>query len=364
MQRSAISRRGFLGVLAAAGTAIGLSACGAPGGGSSTSGSTSLTMFHWAGAQGAVPKKVGDAYAAAHGIKISYIEGTNADTFPKLVSSVQINPDKPLLNLGFFNAQSFANGDNSKLWLPVPASVTNAGQVLKSYQLATGNGAYMVMDAMGLVYSKKAFPKPPTSWMQLFDAAYRGKVTTWDAPAFGVNGLPVISKLNGGSETNYRPGIDIFAKAARAGQFNGFISSIDQLRQQLIAGEVVIAPGFQGVAEPWIRAGDPIGFAVPEEGVMAFPEGFQLVKGSSDAQVTAAAGLMNELFAPANVSAYCQATGTIPLVEGATLGEKYADRPSFQLQTVQSAIQLDWSALVSASTAATKAWNDEVKANI
>ncbi|MDR6320221.1 ABC transporter substrate-binding protein [Actinoplanes couchii] len=360
-----VSRRNFLGLTAGIGTAIGLSACSAPGGGSGDgAGQTSLTMFHWAGAQGEVPKKIGDAYAAANNIKISYIEGTNADTFPKLVSSVQINAQNPLLNLGFFNGQSFANGETTNLWLPVPDSVANVAKVLPDYRIASGHGAYMVMDAMGLIYNKEAFPTPPTSWAQLFDAKYKGKVTTWDAPAFGVNALPVIAKLNGGSESNLQPGIDVFAAAAKAGQFNGFISSLDQLRQQLIAGEVVIAPGFQGVAEPWIKAGDPIGFAVPTEGVMAFPEGFQIVNGSTEAQVTASAALMNQMFDPGNVSAYCAATGTIPLVEGATLGADYADRPSFQLSTVEAAIKLDYPALVAATEAATKSWNDQVKANI
>ncbi|WP_157767644.1 MULTISPECIES: ABC transporter substrate-binding protein [Actinosynnema] len=361
------SRRSFLRATAFAGLAAGLAACGTPGGSSpsSPSGATKLTMFHWAGAQGTVPKQVGEAFAKANGVDLSYIEGTNADTFPKLVSSVQINPDNPLLNLGFFNPQSFAQGSASDLWLPVPDSVTNADKVNSAYRIADRKGAYLVMDAMGLVYSKKAFPDgPPKSWMELFDSAHKGKVTTWDAPSFSVNALPVISKLNGGSEADFQPGIDVFGRAARDGQFRGFISSLDALRQQLVSGEVVIAPGFQGVAEPWIKAGDPIGFAVPEEGVMAFPEGFQIVKGSTDAQVQAAAKLMNDLFDPARVSAYCAATGTIPLVDGATLAPEHADRPSFQLSTVEGAIKLDWNALVGSLKDATTAWNNDVKANI
>lgn len=359
-----MSRRGFLRVAGvSAGAAAVLAACGTPERGS-VSGGADITMFHWAGAQGTVPVRIGDAYAKAKGVKVNYIEGTNADTFPKLVSSVQINRSKPLLNLGFFNAQSFAQGNTQDLWLPVPASVTAVSGVLPKYQIADRKGAYLVMDAMGLVYNKNAFPTPPTSWMDLFAAAYRGKVTTWDAPAFSVNALPVIAKLNGGSESNLQPGIDVFAQAAKAKQFRGFISSVDQLRQQLNSGEVVIAPGFQGVAEPWIQAGDPIGFAVPNEGVMAFPEGFQIIKGSTDAQVSAAADLMNELFSPDNVSAYCNATGTLPLVQGAALDSRYSNRPSFQLSTVEQAIQLDWAQLANSVTAATKSWNDQVKANL
>jgi putative spermidine/putrescine transport system substrate-binding protein len=364
MSTTSFSRRGFLSAGISAAALAALAACSTPGGSSSTAARTALTMFHWVGAQGTVPVKVGDAFAKANDIDLTYIEGTNGETFPRLLSSVQINADKPLLNLGFFNAQSFAQGDDSDLWNTVPDSLSNVANVIDKYKVESGKGAYMVMDAMGLMYNTNVFPEPPTSWMQLFDPQYAGKVTTWDAPSFGVNALPVISKLNGGSETDFEPGIEIFANAAKAGQFNGFISSLDSLRQQLNSGAIVIAPGFQGVAEPWIQAGDPIGFAVPEEGVMAFPEGFQIVKGSSDAQVAASEKLMNEIFSAENVSAYCAATGTIPLVEGATLEAQYADRASFQLETVEGAIQIDWTALVASITDATDAWNTNVKANI
>ncbi|GAA3604905.1 ABC transporter substrate-binding protein [Kineosporia mesophila] len=364
MNSNNLTRRGFFGASALAGL-MGMAACGSPGGSSSgASGSTKLTMFHWAGAQATVPEKVGDAFAEANNVDVAYIEGTNADTFPKLVSSVQINKNSPLLNLGFFNGQSFAQGNASDLWEPVPASVTNIDAVNSKYQIADRRGAFMVMDAMGLIYSKKAFKTPPTSWMDLFDSAYRGKVTTWDAPAFSVNALPVIAKLNGGSESDLRPGIDIFSKAAKAGQFHGFIASIDALRQQLNSGEVVIAPGFQGVAQPWIDAGDDIGFVAPKEGLMAFPEGFQLVAGSSEAQLEESAKLLNELFAPENVAEYCNLNGLIPLVEGAELKAELADKETFQLAAVESAIQIDWATLVENIEDATTAWNKDVKANI
>jgi putative spermidine/putrescine transport system substrate-binding protein len=340
-----------------------LSACGTPGG--SSGGRTELTMFEWAGAQGQVPKEVAQAFAKKNDVTIRYIEGTNADTFPKLVSSVQINPDKPLLNLGFFNAQSFAQGAGQKLWAPVSSSaVPNLAKVLPQYRQADGLGAYMIMDAMGILYNTKAFPTPPTSWTDLFDSRYRGKVTTWDAPSFSVNAVPVINKIEGGAENDLSKGIAAFSAAAKKGQFAGLIASIDQLRQQLVSGQVVIAPGFQGVAQPWIDAGDPIGFAVPSQGVMAFPEGFQLVKGSSDAQLKAAEQLMNEIIAPDAVSRYSAATATIPLIEGATLPARFRDKPSFQLKTVQEAIQLDWSALVGDVQKATDQWNRDVKAHL
>ncbi|MFE2498483.1 PotD/PotF family extracellular solute-binding protein [Streptomyces scopuliridis] len=360
-----LSRRDLLRTTGVAGLSLLggglLSACGAPGG--SSGGGTELTMFHWAGAQGEVPKRIGDAFAKKNGVTVRYIEGTNAETFPKLVTSVQVNAKKPLLNLGFFNAQSFAQGAGEGLWAPVDDTlVPNAAKVLPEFRRPDGLGVYTVMDAMGILYNTKVITTPPKSWLDLFSPEYRGRVTTWDAPAFSVNAAPVINKLKGGTEDDLSKGIAAFSVAAKKGQFNGFVSSIDQLRQQLNSGQVVIAPGFQGVAQPWIDAGDPIGFAVPSEGVMAFPEGFQLVKGSRSAQLEEAAKLMNEILAPAAVSSYSAATATIPLIEGAELPAAFRDKPGFQLKTVKEAIQLDWALLAKNIQQATDRWNRDVKA--
>ncbi len=94
------------------------------------------------------------------------------------------------------------------------------------------------------------------------------------------------------------------------------------------------------------------------------PRGFQLVKGSSEAQLEQSAALLGELFTPENVAEYCNLNGLIPLVEGAQLKDELADKETFQLSAVESAIQIDWATLVENIESATTAWNKDVKANI
>jgi putative spermidine/putrescine transport system substrate-binding protein len=359
-----LARRDFLrlGGLAVGGSVL-VAAC-ASSGGSGSGGNVSLTMFIWSGDQATEPRKAVASFQKANpDVSVSFIEGTNGTTFPQLVASVQADPNKPLLNLGFFNAQSFAQG--ADIWSPITtAEVPNMANVLSQYKVSSGLGAYMVMDAMGIVYNKKLVKSEPTSWMDLFDSAYKGKVTTWDAPEFSVNALPVISILNGGSSSNLDPGIKIFSEAAKNGQFLNLITSLSQQEQELTTGQVALTPGFQGVVEPWLESNPDLGFAVPKEGVMALPEGFQIVKGSTGAQLTAARKIMNTMLSPSVVSAYCAATATIPLISGVELPAKFSDRPSFQLSTVQNAIQLDWDALASVTQKYTTIWDDEVKANL
>jgi putative spermidine/putrescine transport system substrate-binding protein len=360
------ARREFFGLGAAAlGGSLLIAACGSSGSaGSGSTNNVSLTMFIWAQAQALEPRKVVAGFEQVNpGDKVSFIEGTNATTFPQLVASVQVNPNKPLLNLGFFNAQSFAQGES--MWSPVTtAEIPNLANVLPKYSNSSGLGAYMCMDALGLVYNKKVVPTPPTSWMDLFSPAYKGKVSVWDAPAFSTNALPVIAVLNGGSASNLDPGIKLYSQAAKNGQFLDLLTSLSQLQQQLNTGQTALTPGFQGIVEPWLEANANLGFVVPKEGVMAMPEGLQVVKGSSSAQIDVARKIMNAMFDPAAVSGYCADTATIPLVTGAQVPAKFRDRPSFQLSTVQSAIQIDWSGVAAVTDKYTTIWNNQVKANL
>ncbi|GHH71916.1 ABC transporter substrate-binding protein [Streptosporangium violaceochromogenes] len=368
IQDAVLSRRGLLrlaGVAGAGVAGLAVAGCGASGSGGGAGGAK-LTMFVWAAGQDRVPREVVAELAKTRSdLSVEFIVGTNAETYPKLVASTQIDPSRPLLNLGFFNPDAFAKGAKAGLWERVDeTTVPNVAKVLPAYRTANGLGAYMVMDAMGILYNTKAFPKPPTSWRDLLDPKYRGKVAVWDAPSFALNGLTLLSKLSGGSEADMDPGLRLFAEAARAKHFRALYKSLDEQRKMLASGDIVLTLGFQGTARPWIDAGDPIGFAAPKEGVLAFPEGFQLVKGSGPEQLAAARAVMNAMFDPAAVARYAAGTGTIPLVQGAALDPKYASIPTYQLSTVESAIQLDWGALADATTKYTDAWNREVKAHL
>lgn len=361
-----LDRRTFLRMSGAGALGVGaaafLAACGR-GSVNTDNGPVSVTAAYWPLSQAIVPKAVISDYLQSHpGVTIDAIEATNADTFPKLVSSVQLNPNSPLANIGMFNGQSLAQGIEKKLWqIPDPAAVPNLAKVFATHRRADGLAGDVVMDAMGLAYNTKALSTPPTSWYDLLDPKYRGKIVVGDAPAFSTNGVAVLNKLEGGTEDDLSKGLALFSEAAKSGQFLAYTTSNAQLRQMLQSGDAVIASGSQGLFVPWIEDGDPIDFVAPKEGLQAFPESFQLVAGSSDRQLAVVQDLMNLFYDPVNVSAYSAATAVIPLVEGAAVPDKYRDRHTFSLDAIESSITLDYGKLATASTAATTIWNRDVK---
>lgn len=327
---------------------------------------TSVTQFIWTGAQEPVPRRIAQQYTHNNPeVKINVIAGTNSETYPKLALSREIDPDSPLVNFGFFNLDASERGKRADLWLPIDEThVPAVAHILPEYRQQDGLGAIFCMDAGGLVYNTKAFGNtPPDSWEAIFDPAYKGKVALFDNFWAG-NGLVAIAKLNGGSEDDIEPAIALYEKAARDGQFHSLVTSNAQLQQLLVSGEVVLAPHFRGVAIPWAKAGAPIGYIAPKEGQVAFPEGFQLVNGSSEAQLKVARELINESLSAKNVLDYCLTASVIPLTDNVILPPEIAADPAISSEAISNAIRLDYSKIAANSAKWGALWNKRVKANI
>ncbi|CAH1650392.1 ABC transporter substrate-binding protein [Chelatococcus asaccharovorans] len=358
--RSAISRRAMLAGAAGAGLSSLLP------GRSSAQAATKVTQFIWTGAQEPVPRRIAAEYVKAHpGVTIDIIAGTNGATYPKLAASRDIDPKAPLLNLGFFNLDASERGRLVDMWLPIDAAtVPNVAHILPQFRQKGDLGAFFCMDAGGLVYNTKYFGQSvPDSWDALFDPALKGKIALFDGFWPG-NGLVVLAKLHGGSEDNIEPAIALYEKAARAGQFHSMVTSNAQMQQLLVSGEVVLAPHFRGVALPWAKAGAPIGYAMPREGQVAFPEGFQLVNGTSETQLPVCRDLINISLSPENVLDYCLTADVIPLMDNVKLPDSVAADPTIQPKAIASAIQLDYAKIAANGPKWADMWNKRVKANM
>lgn len=325
-----------------------------------------FTQFIWTGAQEPVPRRIASEYIKNNGsVKINLVAGTNNEIYPKLALSREIDPDSPLINIGFFNLDATERGKRANIWLPIDeANVPNISHILPQYRQKEGIGAIFCMDAGGLVYNNQAIGNEiPDSWSAIFDPAYKGKVALFDNFWAG-NGLVAIAKLNGGSEDDIEPALALYEKAARNGQFHSLVTSNAQLQQLLVSGEVVLAPHFRGVALPWAKDGAPIGYSAPKEGQVAFPEGFQLVKGSSEAQLKVAYEIINRSLSAENVLDYCLTASVIPLTDNVKLPDEIAADPTISPNAIAQALQLDYAKIAANSPKWTAQWNKRIKANI
>ena len=96
-----------------------------------TKDSVTVTEFCWVGSgQDITPFAVRAAYQKAHpDVTINMLQGTNAETYPKIVTSLQVDPHNPLVNFGFFNSQLMWQGIVDKTWCPAPNGEDSESQV-------------------------------------------------------------------------------------------------------------------------------------------------------------------------------------------------------------------------------------------
>jgi putative spermidine/putrescine transport system substrate-binding protein len=342
-----------------------LAACGgsSPSPSSSSSGTSKapvhLTEFTWVGSgQDVQPPKFRAEYTAKHpNVTIDFLPGTNAETYPRIVQSLQVTPNNPLVNFGYFNIDAITKGTKANIWEPLdPKVVTNLSKVYPAYRRPQNKGVFFSISAIGLMYNTKLVNPPPTSWKDLWDPRFKGKVAFWDAPNWSFNGLVVTAKLYGGSEDNIEPGMRIYEQAAKSGQIQSLYDSNDAGKQLLVSGAAV---------EPWVvDEGAPLGYVVPKEGQIAFPLGFEIVKGSSKDQIRAAEEIINLMLAPDAVAEWCNLTYSLPCVAGAKVDPKLGSLPAYHENNVVKAIQLDWQKIADNNNAWLEEWNSRVKANL
>ena len=171
-------------------------------------------------------------------------------------------------------------------------------------------------------------------------------------------------KIHGGGEDNIEPGMALFEKAAKDGQFHSLYTSNAQILQLLGSGEVWIVPYLRGIGLPAKAQGAPIDYAVPKEGQLAFPEGFQIVRGSSKPQVATSADLLNQMLDARRGSRLLRDRRCRAALKDLKLPPALMNDPGGPPEAMANAIQLDYAKIAVNTPAWTAQWNRRVKANL
>ncbi|GAB1154323.1 ABC transporter substrate-binding protein [Paenibacillus illinoisensis] len=355
-----------------------LSACGGTtsSGTASENGGTSdssgdkikLTMFIWAGSnQDVVPKEVVAEYVKEHpNVEVTFEESSNAIMYPKMVAGKQADPNNPVVNFGYFNADATAKGVNDDMWEPLDTSiVTNIKDIPEQFHQPDNKGVVWGVSSFGLVYNKDLVTTPPTSWNDLWDnEQFKGKTALWDYMFYSYISPLIATKGEeiGASYDNPEPAFQYWAD--HSDQVGTLVTSNDQLKALLESGDALIAPFSAQVAQTWIDGGSPLAVAYPEEGAISFPYSLQVVKGSTPEQTRVANEIINELLSADALTRYAEATGTPVTSTAAAVPDKYKDDPSFSVETQSNGINPDWDVLAQNSSAWKDLWDRLVKTNL
>lgn len=358
-QLPALSRRNLLQLGAGAATAWGL-------GSRLSTAATPITINQhvWTGAQEIVPQRIAKAYRVAHpDVQLTVTAGTSGTALNKIKATVQAGVE-PAFNFGFFNMENTARGLLDNIWQPLdPALIPNLSNLQEKYRQPDNKGAFFCLDVGGIIYNKEKIKEPPKSWKDLFDPRYKGRIAMFDSFWTG-NGFLATAFVNGGSEDNIEPAFSVYEEAAKDGHIHSLFTSNAQIQQLLVSGEVWLAPHFRGIALPWIEEGAPLGFAVPEEGLIAFPEGFQLVRGATPEAERIAQDVINQSLTREAIIDYSLTASVIPLLKDDELPPEITSDPAVQPDVLAKAFKPDYAKIAVNHQAWANDWNRRVKANL
>jgi putative spermidine/putrescine transport system substrate-binding protein len=366
-----LSRRRLLAMAAAAAALPALNACGgdietdpdaddaasgAPGG------KESITIFAFLGNRLAdMPKAFAADYMSRHpNVEISIYEDSNAVGYPKILAAKQTTPDKPLVNMGFFNSQISAQGDLDGTWNTLDyAALSNAGDVSDTFRRPNSNGIGIGADQIGIVYNTENISTAPTSWAALWDDAYRGKLTLFD---YWWQVVFMAARLNGGSLENMDPGWDLWK--AKAGNIRTLVTANPEWQQVLSNGTADITSCWNGTGLQFKDDGAPVDYVVPTEGAIAVPVYLQTVQGNTDNQQEICVDIVNEMLSPRWCQMWAETAVQTPANSAVSLPANLAELPGFRAENVAKLISVDWGQVAQNNADWRARWDADVKANI
>mgnify|MGYP002639762263 CR=1 FL=1 len=290
--------------------------------------------------------------------KVVYIPGNSTTTLAKL----QAQRNSQEIDVAFIDdgpmEQALALGFCDKI-----ENKGSIGEVYDNAKFGDGRATGFGFIGTGLTYNKKMFKDngwpAPTSWLDLEDSKFKGKVVVPPITnGYGLLALVMSAKLNGGSESNIDPGFE--AMIDRIGpNVLTFEPSSGKLSELFQSGDVALAVWGSSRAKALADTGFPAGFVYPKEGAVAL---MVAVCPVVDSDVPDLAQSFIRYLVSAEVQAkLAEATGFGPVNKNTKLSAELENSVPFGPEKVGKMVSVDYSIINKQRQAWTKRWNRQVE---
>jgi putative spermidine/putrescine transport system substrate-binding protein len=216
------------------------------------------------------------------GVNVVYVSGNSTDTLAKLRAQegaqqidVAMLDDGPMVQaIGFGYCDRVDQGTFADLY------------DVARFPQDKAVGVQLI--ATGLAYNKDLFAKngwaAPTSWLDLKDPKYKGKVAIPPITnGYGLNALVAIAQLSGGGVDNIEPGLEVFEKEIDSNVLV-YEASSGKMSELFQNGDIALAVWGSGRVKSLTDSGFPAAFAYPKEGAVALLTAVCPVVGSAVAK--------------------------------------------------------------------------------
>ncbi|MFD1624172.1 ABC transporter substrate-binding protein [Azospirillum griseum] len=222
------------------------------------------------------------AFEKATGIKVVVVPGTSSDILAKL----QAQKDNPQMHVVFLDDGLMYRAIGMGLCQKTePSPVLD--EVYPSSRMKGDMAVGVNMGMTGLAYNKKMFDEKgwaaPTSWMDLADPKYKGKIVVQSAASstFGLHAFLMYNRIQGGTESNVEPGFTTWRKTIGPNVLE-YIPSSAKIAEMVQTGEAAIFPLTPTGVGSLKEKGIPVEYAQPKEGSVVLMVGQCVVNKNPD----------------------------------------------------------------------------------
>jgi putative spermidine/putrescine transport system substrate-binding protein len=289
------SRRTLLGAGLFAGTTLLIKACDttptqtSAGGGTGEGGRTDLIVTTFAGSWEQLYRDViVPAFQSAGGGSANLVTMVSLEQVAQLTAAPQNPPfDVALIDEGPFNAAS------KELFVPIPVEmISNYDQVAPQLLSPDGWAPTTGLQVIGLAYNPSEITTPPTSWEDLYDPQFQGRVSMQGMQTTqGTSVMVQLAKLRGGSESNIEPAFEALEQELKP-NLAGLAANSGALATLFQQGEIALAPHDLNNVMALKARGVDIEWVAPQEGAIAMRPSQQIVANTT-ADLAAAAAFID-----------------------------------------------------------------------
>lgn len=305
-------------------------------------------------------KYVFPAFERIHGAKVVVVPGTSSD----ILAKVQASKEKPPVHVMFLDDGVMMRAVKMGLCQKMVESPV-LKDLYPSARMAGGMAAGVNVGMTGIGYNKKMFDQnkwpAPTSWMDLADPRFKGKVVFQSMPSssFGLHGFLMFNRIQGGSEKNVEPGFAKFRDTIGRNVLE-YIPSSAKLSEMVQNNEAAIFPLTPTSVAVQKAKGIPMEYAQPKEGSVLLMVA-ECVTANNDAPELAQK-LAEFLLTPQAQAAALEFGSQIPSNQKTQVSSAQAQATVDQFKVyMKNVVTLDWDTINTVRPEWNTRWNKTVE---
>lgn len=201
--------------------------------------------------------------------EVEVIASNNAASYPRMLAQ----RDKPVISGAMINDIFAQRGIADQMWEKFdPTIMTGLKNVPPEINTPGGYGIVFLISPYGIMYNPDRVEKP-TSWLDLWNPKYAGRVSMWDAYFDAY----IMAAVATGKGPNIIEGIKAWAPYKK--NIGAWVNSPIVEADLVDRGEVWLAPHWGAYAEAAKAQGKKVAFTIPKEGAVQWGGHMQLCRG-------------------------------------------------------------------------------------